>query len=91
MMVSRTFLPRSKIIKQSSATLLTEIQKFALNYSKLLTQSLLQQMAFHTKSMEFAITSYPIRDKNLSILLSLRHNPLKQRQEQEQVKQNELF
>ena len=91
MKVSRTFLPRSKIIKQSSATLLTEIQRFAQNSSKLLIQFPLQQMAFRIKSTEFAITSYPLRDKNLRIHLSLRRKPLKQRQEQEQVKQSELF
>ena len=89
MKVSRTFLPRSKITKQSSATLLTEIQKFAQNSSKLLTQLPLQQMAFRTRSMEFAITSSLIRDKNLRTLLLSKQNPLGQRLEQEQVKQNE--
>ena len=91
MMVSRTSLPRSKITKQSSAILLTEIQKFAQNSLKLLTQLPLQQMAFRTKSMEFAITSSPTKDKNLRILLLLKQNPLRleQRQEQEQVKLNE--
>ena len=91
MKVSRTFLPRSKITKQSSVTLLIGTQKCVQNSSKLRTQLPLQQMAFRTKSMEFAITSSPIRDKNLRTHLLSKQNPLRlgQRQEQEQVKQNE--